>query len=222
MDLIEAMEKRHAVREYTDRQIDDETKAKLQEVIDECNKEGNLNIQLFTDEPVAFDESILIYGKIKNGRNYFAMIGENAPDLEERVGYYGEKLVLSAQQMGLNTCWVGTTYKKMNKLMNLRENDRIVLVIALGYGENQGEAHKSKDISCVAKSEGDSPEWFLNGAKAALLAPTAINQQRFTFTLLEDGKVKADPGRAFFCKVDLGIAKYHFELGAGKDSFKWA
>ena len=139
MDLIEAMEERHAVREYTDRQIDDETKAKLQEVIDECNKEGNLNIQLFTDEPGAFDESILIYGKIKNGRNYFAMIGENAPDLEERVGYYGEKLVLSAQQMGLNTCWVGTTYKKMNKLMNLRENDRIVLVIALGYGENQGD-----------------------------------------------------------------------------------
>ena len=22
-------------------------------------------------------------------------------------------------------------------------------------------------------------------------------------------------------KVDLGIAKYHFELGAGKENFKW-
>ena len=225
MDLKEAMEARHAVREYTDAPIEDEKVKLLQDEIDRINKEGDLNVQLFTDEPAAFDPETLIFGKIKNVKNYIAMIGKNGDDLEERVGYYGEQLVLFAQQQGLNTCWVGTTYKKMHKLMNLREDDRIVLVIAIGYGTDSGVPHTSKSPAAVIRGCTDIselPEWFINGVNAALLAPTAVNQQRFSFRLTEDGKVLADPGRAFFNKIDLGIAKYHFEIGAGKENFEWA
>ena len=225
MDIKQAMEERHAVREYKDTPIEDEKVKEIEAEIARINKEGNLNVQLFTNEPEAFDPEILIYGKIKNVKNYIAMIGENADDLEERVGYYGEQLVLHLQQMGLNSCWVGTTYKKMHKLMNIRENDRIVLVIAFGYGENQGEPHPEKALSAIIRGCNDInelPDWFVNGAKAALLAPSCVNQQRFSFRLTEDGKVEANPGRAFFCKLDLGIAKYHFEIGAGKENFEWA
>ena len=224
MDLMEAIKERHAVREYTDAPIEEDKVKLLREEIAKVNEEGDLNVQLFTDEPGAFDPETLIYGKIKNVRNYIAMIGKNADDLEERVGYYGERLVLFAQQMGLNTCWVGTTYKKMHKLMDIREDDRIVLVIALGYGENQGTPHVSKSLAAVIKGGDISelPDWFIKGAEAALLAPTAVNQQRFSFRLTDDGKVEANPGRAFFCKVDLGIAKYHFEVGAGRENFDWA
>ena len=225
MDLKEAMEARHAVREYTDAPIEDEKVKLLQAEIDRINKEGDLNVQLFTDEPAAFDPETLIYGKIKDVKNYIAMIGKNGDDLEERVGYYGEQLVLFAQQQGLNTCWVGTTYKKMHKLMNLREDDRIVLVIAIGYGTDSGVPHTSKSPAAVIRGCTDIselPEWFINGVNAALLAPTAVNQQRFSFRLTEDSKVLADPGRAFFSKIDLGIAKYHFEIGAGKENFEWA
>ena len=225
MDLKEAMEARHAVREYTDEPIGDEKVQLLKAEIERINKEGDLNVQLFTDEPGAFDPETLIYGKIKNVRNYIAMIGKNADDLEERVGYFGEQLVLFAQQQGLNTCWVGTTYKKMHKLMELRDDDRIVLVIAVGYGKDQGAPHTSKAPAAVIKGCKDIselPEWFINGVNAALLAPTAVNQQRFSFRLTEDGKVLAEPGRAFFSKIDMGIAKYHFEIGAGKDKFEWA
>ena len=225
MDLKQAMEARHAVREYKDVPLEDSIIEKLEAEIAAVNKEGDLNIQLFTNEPEAFDPEILIYGKIKNVKNYIAMIGKNADDLEERIGYYGERLVLFAQQLGLNSCWVGTTYKKMHKLMDLRDDDRIVLVIAIGYGENEGVPHKSKGLSSVIKDCKDLnelPEWFISGAEASLLAPTCVNQQRFSFRLTEEGKVEANPGRAFFCKIDMGIAKYHFELGAGKDSFKWA
>lgn len=225
MELMQAIKERHAVREYTDAPIEEEKVKLLRDEIARVNDEGDLNVQLFTDEPGAFDPETLIYGKIKNVRNYIAMIGKNADDLEERVGYYGERLVLFAQQQGLNTCWVGTTYKKMHKLMDLREDDRIVLVIALGYGENQGTPHKSKGIAAVVKDFdklSDAPDWFIKGVEAALLAPTAVNQQRFSFRLTEDGRVEALPGRAFFCKVDMGIAKYHFEIGAGKENFCWA
>ena len=40
------------------------------------------------------------------------------------------------------------------------------------------------------------PQWFLNGVNAALLAPTAMNQQKFFFTLQPDGNVKVACGAA--------------------------
>ena len=59
--------------------------------------------------------------------------------------------------------------------------------------------------------------------EAALLAPTAVNQQKFKFILHDGNKVEA---KSFFSPwgythVDLGIVKYHFEVGAGKESFAY-
>ena len=65
------------------------------------------------------------------------------------------------------------------------------------------------------------PDWFKNGIDAALLAPTAMNQQKFVFSLNGD-VVSAKAGVGFYSKIDLGIAKYHFEVGAGKENFRWA
>jgi len=48
-----------------------------------------------------------------------------------------------------------------------------------------------------------------------LLAPTAMNQQKFIFELSGE-KATAKSGSGFYTKVDLGIAKLHFELAAGK------
>lgn len=68
--------------------------------------------------------------------------------------------------------------------------------------------------------EGNVPEWFQKGVKASLLAPTAMNQQKYKFTL-NGNHVLAETGKGFYTKIDLGIAKYHFELGAGKENFSW-
>ena len=68
---------------------------------------------------------------------------------------------------------------------------------------------------------GDVPEWFKKCVEAALLAPTAVNQQKFFFSL-DNGRVSARAGMGFYSKIDLGIAKCHFELGAGKENFNWA
>jgi hypothetical protein len=35
------------------------------------------------------------------------LIRKKSDDLDEKVGYWGEQLVLLAQTLGLNTCWVG-------------------------------------------------------------------------------------------------------------------
>ncbi len=126
-----------------------------------------------------------------------------------------KKIVLYAQQLGLNTCWVGLTYSKVKGVFQIGAGEKLCCVIAIGYGSTQGSSHKSKSVEAVSQVDGAMPDWFRRGVEAALLAPTALNQQKFQFSL-SGNQVSAKAGRGFYSKVDLGIVKYHFELGAGK------
>lgn len=215
MNLTEAMQARHSVRQYMQQPLAPETVAALREEIDACNREGGLHIQLVTQEARAFDGFMAHYGKFSGVTDYLVLVGKKSPDLDELCGYYGERLVLKAQQLGLNSCWVAMTYKKIPSAFKVEKGEKLTVVIALGYGETQGVAHRSKSVSQVSNADSSTPAWFRDGVEAALLAPTAMNQQKFTFTFA-DGRVtvKADVG--FYTKVDLGIVKYHFELGAGR------
>lgn len=219
MDLLKAANDRHAVRSYLDKPIEAELRKELEELVDECNWFSRLHIQLVWDEPKAFDSLMAHYGKFSNVKNYVALIGKKTK--EEDIGYYGEKIALAAQAMGLNTCWVAMSYKKVKTAFDVRDDEKVHLVLALGYGATQGVQHKSKSIEEVADIDENTPEWFINGVRCALLAPTAMNQQKFHFSY-EDGKVRAKAGFGFYTKADLGIAKYHFELGSGKNYEIWA
>lgn len=219
MTMLEAIQARHSVRNYLEKPLETGVKQKLNAEINAINQESGLHIQLVTDEPKAFNSFMARYGKFSGVNNYIALVGKKAPDLDERCGYYGERLVLLAQQLGLNTCWVALTYKKISGALQTAPGEKLALVIALGYGATQGVPRPSKSAEAVANVSG-APEWFRAGVDAALLAPTAINQQKFTLTL-EDGKVKAKAGTGFYTKIDLGIVKYHFEAGAGGENFQW-
>lgn len=229
MTLAEAIEARHSVRKYIRKPLSADIIQTLQKEIGECNKLGHLNIQLITNEPKAFS-GMMSYGVFTGVENYLVMAGTKSDDLDERIGYYGERLVLLAQQIGLNTCWVGLTYNKVKNAYNLHSDDKIACVIALGYGESQGPNHKKrKTENEVTKGSKNAPHWFHDGVKAALLAPTAVHQQKFTFEYTSPSgnelpKVKATRGFSMigYTQMDLGIAKLHFEIGAGKENFEWA
>ncbi len=90
----------------------------------------------------------------------------------------------------------------------------LVISIAIGYGKDQGRERKSKDVSQVSQASGNRPAWFDEGVRMALLAPTAINQQKFMIRLNEDESVTFVDKGGPFSKVDLGIVKCHFEIGA--------
>lgn len=221
MELLEAMEQRHSVRAYDPRPLEEEPRRALEQAIETCNRLSGLHIQLVCDEPRAFSGMMAHYGKFSGVTNYIALVGKKGPELDEQCGYWGEKLVLLAQQLGLNTCWVALTYKKIPGAFQVEPGEKLTVVIALGYGQTQGVTHKSKALEAVTRTGGKMPDWFRAGAEAALLAPTAMNQQQFTFTL-KGGEVRAKAGLGFYAKVDLGIVKYHFELGAGTENFTWA
>ena len=221
MDVMEAMKARHSVRQYMDKPLEKKAVEELQAEIDACNQESRLHIQLVRNEPKAFDGFMAHYGKFSGVTNYIAMIGKKGPDLEEKCGYYGERLVLKAQQMGLNTCWVAMTYSKIKTAFRIDDGEKLCIVISIGYGKNQGSVHKVKTADEVVKGDGAQPEWFRAGVEAALFAPTAMNQQKFTFAL-SGNRVSVKAGIGFYTKIDLGIVKYHFEAGAGTEHFVWA
>ena len=220
MEMMEAMRARHSVRSYVDRPLEADAVDILEAEISICNREGNLHIQLVKDEPEAFSGFMARYGKFSGVKNYIALAGPKGPDLEEKCGYYGERLVLLAQSLGLNSCWVAMSYDRGKAACKLGAGEKLCIVIALGYGATQGVPHKSKAVEQVMAAKGEVPEWFRAGVEAALLAPTAMNQQKFKFAL-EDGTVAVSAGMGFYSKIDLGIVKYHFELGAGRENFRW-
>ena len=252
MSLEEAIEARHSVRAYKEQPLAENVVKVLEEKIAVLNREGKLHIQLIQNEPKAFLGTMAKYGKFRNVGNYIVMAGQKAAskreesktsldspereqartkfkadDLDERVGYYGEQLVLLAQTLGLNTCWVGLSYSKVPGTYVLDEGEKIACYIALGYGETQGVGHKIKTVNQVSNASDVTPTWFRKGVEAALLAPTAVNQQKFSFEYMgmKDGRHQVHAKKGFsmigYTQMDLGIAKYHFEIGAGKENFEW-
>lgn len=214
MEMLEIMKQRHSVRQYADRAIEPEKRELLDTLAAEINRETGLHIQIVYDEPKCFDSMMAHYGKFSGVKNYIALVGSKSAGLDETLGYHGERLALKAQELGLNTCWVAMTHGK--SMAKIGTGEKQVCLIALGYGSTTGVEHKSKPLSEVCNYREDMPEWFLTGMEGALLAPTAMNQQRFFFKLQPDGKVKATCGKGFYTKLDLGIVKYHFEAASGR------
>lgn len=209
MDIIEIMKQRHSVRQYNTQQIEPEKRSILNELVTEINKESGLHIQIMYDEPKCFDSFMAHYGKFENVSDYIAIVG-NKKD-EEKAGYYGEQLVLKCQELGISSCWVALTRGKPK--VKLADNEKVLIIISIGYGTNQGLPHKSKSIDALSKAD-TKPDWFVKGMTAVCLAPTAMNQQKFIFEL-HNGVVTAKALRGFYTKIDLGIAKYHFEAASG-------
>lgn len=215
---MEWIRQRHSVRQYLEKEIPEAVREELSAYAGELNQKAGLHMQIFYEEPECFSSRMAHYGRFENARNYIALVGKKAPDLEERCGFYGELLVLKAQELGLNTCWAALTHGKSKAAIGPDEKE--VIVISLGYGKTQGGVRKSKSPAQVSEISG-APQWFQDGVEAALLAPTAVNQQKFRFER-EGNTVTAKAGRIGTClKIDLGIVKCHFEIGAGKENFVW-
>jgi len=213
MDILEEMKSRHAVRSYRDMPIEEEKRTIINGLVDAANAEGHLSIQVFYDEPKAFDTFMAHYGKFSGVKNYIALVGDKSQEVA--TGYYGEKIVLALQGMGLNSCWVALTYGKGKVLIKKEKGQKILCMIAFGYGAVTGVAHHSKSAEEVSQVEGEKPAYWDKGIEAALLAPTATNQQKFLFTYRNGVTSLAVKGMGFYTAVDLGIVQYHFEAVTG-------
>ena len=158
MTVMEAIRQRHSVRQYTDKPLGEDVTRPLEEEITACNRKSGLHIQLVTNESKAFQGFLAHSGSFRGVTSYLALVGKQGPDLEEKVGYYGEKLVLKAQELGLSTCWVALTHGKSQAQIDRRE--KLACVIAVGYGKNQGKPHKDKPLEKLCNCSGKMPDWL--------------------------------------------------------------
>ena len=211
MEIFEIMKARHSVRQYKDQAIESSKRAEIDALVEAVNAESKLSVQVFYDEPKCFDSFMAHYGKFENVSNYIAIAGNK--NEQEKAGYYGEKIVLKCQELGLNTCWVAMTHGKSKA--QIKRGQKLLIIISLGYGKTQGVPHKGKSIAELGKAD-QSTEWFDRGMEAVSLAPTAVNQQKFFFEL-KDGIVTAKNLGGFYSQINLGIAKYHFEAVTGHE-----
>ncbi|MBR1798366.1 MAG: nitroreductase [Bacteroidales bacterium] len=217
MDIFELMKSRHSVRQFQEKAIAPEVRQQLDAYAAELNASSGLHMQVVYDEPECFGTRLAHYGRFENARNYISLVGRKSADLDELCGYYGELMVLKAQELGLNTCWVALTHGKSHAVV--ADGERETIVIALGYGVSQGTARRSKTMQQVSNATANSPQWFIRGVEAAMLAPTAMNQQKFKFVLSDKGVEVKTPLLGAYLKLDCGIVKCHFELVAGKENF---
>ncbi|MCR9035524.1 nitroreductase [Olsenella sp. AM05-17] len=228
MSIDEAVESRHAVRRYTEEPISAEERAALEEAVAAANADGALHLRLAYDDPEVFSSALARRAGFTNANNYLVVAGHESNNLDMRAGYFAEKVVLEAQRLGLNSCWVAGTAKRRAVRQTLAQKDKLVAIVALGHGATQGEPHRSRTIAQVSRPVSNVPEWFARGVRYALLAPTALNQQTFWVQMLRKTSADGLPlvglstNGGPCARVDLGIVKLHFELGAGMENFAWA
>lgn len=216
MSDIEAIRERHSVRTYKTDRIEPEKVSLIRKKLDELNREGNLHLQFLEDAGNTYNKLLNRAMGLGSAPSVIACVGNDMDDLDQRVGYYGEKLVLYAQKLGLNTCWTGT-FNRKNIVAEISAGERLVISIAIGYGKEQGKPHKSKSITQVSEASGERPDWFDKGVEMALLAPTAVNQQKFVIKLGENESVEFIDKGGILSQVDIGIVRCHFEIGSGRN-----
>jgi nitroreductase len=174
------------------------------------------------------------YGKIRGAQAYVAVLGKNTgPNTPEQVGYTGEGIVLEATACGLDTCWVGGSFRPeaVGPMVSLNGGERVFGVIPIGYGAGAwsfgekllsgfGRTHRRKSLPELVTDvhERDLPPWITAALEAGRLAPSAFNRQPWRFSTTPDSiTISVDNnGRdhGVSRRLDCGIVMLHIELGA--------
>lgn len=225
MITVETIRERHSVREYDGKPLSRAEFDALIAVVEECARESGLGIQLVDNNPEVFSV-IARFGLIRGCRTHVAFVvdGAKAGDVaaDEAIGYWGQKIVLAAQDMGLNTCWCALCSRKKSHAV-VASGKKIRLIIAVGHGKTQGFSRKTKSVEALSSVEcAKAPTWFAAAMEAAQLAPTAMNNQNFKITLLSDGKtVRIDAPQSGLNVIDEGIVRCNFEIAANEAGADW-
>jgi nitroreductase len=245
--LIDAIDIRRTTRNYDPQSLAEDHVRKLNATISAINALSGLHIQLICDCPEVFEDANYS-GHFTNANNVIALVGpKNSDEAFEQAGFYAQRLVLSATLFGLGTGWVAGSWNReaAESRCLIQPDEALYLGITIGYPENQAELLSSsfeqlKDLQLehrasisLAEATEDmsddelvaAPQWFIEGVQSALKAPSAMNRQTSRFQYAADsGLVKAyiaADASGHFTLNDLGLAKLHFQIGAGGGTWHW-
>jgi hypothetical protein len=236
MDILQAIDTRISVRAFTDEPLSASDFSRIKEAVEELNELVGVHFQLYgaADNPGSLTLKKAMFAT--PAPYYLALVAPNTKLGAEFAGYYGEKLVLLAQRMGLGTCWVAGTFDRSSVVAEVGPDEYLHDVIPLGHPcEKQPIKQRTiraavrknhKDAAALSDTDVDydqAPEWFKAGMRAVEKAPSAVDEQPVVFSLRAD-EVTAEvhKSKTDLIYTDLGIAKLHFELGCQrKGTWEW-
>lgn len=226
--MRKAIKNRISRRKFEREPIANSEKETLISLLHQCNERSGLTLEFMEDGSNAFQSLRKSYGLFTNVRSILLMKGKKEDrDLKEKIGYYGEEIVLAITDLGLGTCWVGGTFDKESLTMDAEEELVCVIVVgkiaAISLTEKMVRTathRKIKSIDERITSDQALPKWVLDGMESVLLAPSAKNTQKTMFHF-KNSVISAHIADDYAMDmIDLGIAKKHFEIGAaGKFEF---
>ncbi len=226
--MKQAIRQRISRRTYTKEHFTQEEIQTIHGMIEKVNQQSSLTITFKEDAAGAFSSLRKSYGMFKNVRSILVMKGKkNDSDLYEKIGYYGEQLVLELTDLGYGTCWVGGTFDK-EQISDIAGDEEMVCVITVGKVPDMTFKEKlihnaisknRKPISERLKADGNLPQWLSDGMTAVQLAPSAVNSQKPFFVYQNKQLTASVEVKYPLDLVDLGIAKKHFEIGAEHGTF---
>jgi nitroreductase len=181
------------------------------------------------------------YGMIKGTRAFIVgLIKNGAYKNFEDFGYCMEKAVMFVTDLGLDSCWIGGVFdrKTFGKIIEIKDNEILPAVIALGYGEGK-RTIRDRLVRWGAKGDSRHPAdrlFFNKDFQHPLraphqilenigLAPSASNKQPwrivvddgdFHFYLYRDKLYSKLIPRVDLQRIDMGIAMCHFECSAAE------
>lgn len=183
-------------------------------------------IEVVVGDGAAYNGFRCSYGLFRGVINFLVLIANDADqNSAEKLGYYGDLMLLVATDLGLGSCFVGGTFDKTKVPVELAPAERIIATISLGYVSDEprrkermirGLLHRrSKTIEQMSRTDEKPPSWFTAGMEAVRKAPSAVNRQPVTVDY-RNGMVTAsvDSSNDLSLLMDLGCAKAHFAVGA--------
>jgi hypothetical protein len=238
MDLMSAIDTRISCRSFADTPVEQETLDALQDSIDKANEESGLEFQLVGPraDGAAQDHPVLELSRrmfTNSPAHYIACVGPDTNLAREQIGYYGERIILTATMLGLGTCWIAGTFDRATARFQAKEGSVLHCVIPVAYPVRKmplmqrtiraGLRKRDKRPAKMYQGSSDlssEPQWVQDALIAVVKAPSAINEQPVVF-VREDGN---QPLKATLPVIksgqewtDLGIAKYHFEVAAAAE-----
>ena len=227
MDYLELMRTRRSIRKYAPDTIESDLTDLIENEINAVNEQSGFYFQMVLNNDDVLKNMLLTFGMFKNARNIIALVGpsdtfDDEGEIDEKIGYYGARVLLYIHSLGLGTCFITGTYSKNKTRAFLADNQKIFGVISFGVTDvYPDKPRKIKTIDKISDYKPTDPEWYKNGIEGALLAPTAMNLQPF--------EIFRDGNKNVFCRmttginpsVDCGIAHYFFEKAADSDAYIW-
>lgn len=204
----------------------------------------NIEVKMFSkDNSYEKLKNIAGYnGYMIEAPNYVVILSDNKSGYIENSGYMGERLILKARDLGIDSCWVtindGDAIKEK---LNITSDKEVTAIIALGYEDNKYTKNKSGAERLSVEEIVYMNDWGNNASVVELeerclleafsyarMAPSTLNRQPWRFII--DGEkiilaVKNDNFTSDYEKgIESGISMLYFGLIVDATMFdlKWS